>query len=725
MERYNSSSLLLGEQGRAAGGDEYDEDGDGDRDFELQMETRSTGLGEHEAGEGSRKSSEIERASAQLSIHIHGERLEDEPPQERTHETEDEQNTGDLLTSDEAVPLDGSNSSDKAMTETPLPLGKMIPIMLLTASESFNSSAIFSYVGYLVLDFNLTDDKKELGNYAGAISSCFFVAQFISSFFWGKMSDKYGRRPILLCGAVGTIISALLFGFSMNFPFAVFSRALCGLLNGNIGVVKTYLGEVTDSTNQTRAWSWFSLAAGAGAVVGALAGGLLAQPATKYPKLFSAGHGLFNGLFEEFPYLLPNVMAVLVCGTGLVLSYFYLTENKIPQRAVEVERETYGPLELDEESPEGVALELDDDADFVSSVEMKVVHSPDWRMKSEIASKETEDQRRRGGGDDEEEQDQRELHHPQAADDQGRNAGANHVAAAEEKSLRLTGEQESTLTDKVDGEGEGALSSLRSVLRLHVPWSSRRSSKAKKEKSVLLEGQVILSTSLYGLTGMLFIFIDAVFPLWTMTDPKEGGLGFTTDEIGITSSVGSLSIVVIQLGLYGPMARRLGLINTFKWGTLAAVPIFVAFPLVNYFHPDVSAWSSMFLMWSFIILIYIVRTFVGQLMFCAVMNLINNSVDVYNMGAANGLGQSLVALLRAIGPYFSSVMFAWSMTSGMVFPFNFYFVFVLMSVITVFILGLSFLLQPSLNTPKLMPTAIIPPSSAPSGGTTTKRLLVK
>lgn len=278
MERYNSSSLLLGEQGRAAGGDEYDEDGDGDgdRDFELQMETQSTGLvGEREAGEGSRKSSEIERASAQVSIHINGERLEEEPPQERTHENEDEQNTGDLLTSDEAVPLDGSNS-DKAMTETPLPLGKMIPIMLLTASESFNSSAIFSYVGYLVLDFNLTDDKKELGysfiyqficNYylsiyylfmawagttrepsrraslwpsssAGALAfslSCGFACQVahhhahrcvlltlcscvcvactrVGSFFWGKMSDKYGRRPILLCGAVGTIISALLFG---------------------------------------------------------------------------------------------------------------------------------------------------------------------------------------------------------------------------------------------------------------------------------------------------------------------------------------------------------------------------------------------------------------------------------------------------------------------------------------------------------------------------------
>jgi hypothetical protein len=82
-------------------------------------------------------------------------------------------------------------------------------------------------------------------------------------------------------------------------------------------------------------------------------------------------------------------------------------------------------------------------------------------------------------------------------------------------------------------------------------------------------------------------FLHQVFPLWTMTDPKEGGLGFTTDEIGellgplpgwdgmtvqlsfyslfffthlsgITSSVGSLSIVLIQLGLYGPLAKRLG-----------------------------------------------------------------------------------------------------------------------------------------------------------------------
>jgi hypothetical protein len=257
------------------------------------------------------------------------------------------------------------------------------------------------------------------------------------------------------------------------------------LLNGNIGVVKTYLGEVTDSTNQTRAWSWFSLAAGAGAVVGALAGGLLAQPArtafplslslsttqsapliiwfsslVKYPKLFSAGHGFFNGLFEEFPYLLPNVMAVLVSGLGLILSYFYLTENKIPQRPVEVE--TYGPL--DEES-EGAVLEIDDNLSTEDGMEMKVMNSPDWRMKSEIASKETEDWRKQGDDDHqrlEEEQDQKDL------------VTSHHEAEAVKK-LQLTGEQELTLEEKVDGEGEGAFSSLRSVLRLHAPWGKNPS----------------------------------------------------------------------------------------------------------------------------------------------------------------------------------------------------------------------------------------------------------
>ena len=62
--------------------------------------------------------------------------------------------------------------------------------------------------------------------------------------FWGSLSDRYGRKPILLSGCVGTVSSLLLVGFSSNFWMALAGRAVGGLLNGNIGVIQTMVGEL-------------------------------------------------------------------------------------------------------------------------------------------------------------------------------------------------------------------------------------------------------------------------------------------------------------------------------------------------------------------------------------------------------------------------------------------------------------------------------------------------
>ena len=86
-----------------------------------------------------------------------------------------------------------------------------------------------------------------VGQYAGYLGSGYFIGNFIGSFWWGWVSDRLGRRPVLLLGVITTITCELLFGFSQNFVWAIMARFLWGMLNGNIGVVKTYISEVTTS----------------------------------------------------------------------------------------------------------------------------------------------------------------------------------------------------------------------------------------------------------------------------------------------------------------------------------------------------------------------------------------------------------------------------------------------------------------------------------------------
>jgi len=92
--------------------------------------------------------------------------------------------------------------------------------------------SIFPYVYYMVQSFHITNDGKQTAMYAGMVTSAFAFAEFSTGVVWGRISDKFGRKPVLLCGLAGTGISMLVFGFSPNITTALIARALGGLLNG-------------------------------------------------------------------------------------------------------------------------------------------------------------------------------------------------------------------------------------------------------------------------------------------------------------------------------------------------------------------------------------------------------------------------------------------------------------------------------------------------------------
>lgn len=92
--------------------------------------------------------------------------------------------------------------------------------------------SIFPYIYFMIKSFNITSDDRQISVYAGLVTSAFAFAEFSTGVPWGRLSDKIGRKPVLLTGLAGTGCSMLIFGFAPNLPIAMLGRALGGLLNG-------------------------------------------------------------------------------------------------------------------------------------------------------------------------------------------------------------------------------------------------------------------------------------------------------------------------------------------------------------------------------------------------------------------------------------------------------------------------------------------------------------
>jgi MFS family permease len=96
--------------------------------------------------------------------------------------------------------------------------------------------SIFPYVYFMIKDFGVTKHEAEIAVYAGMVTSAFAFAEFSSGVVWGRLSDRIGRKPVLITGLAGTALSMLIFGFAPNLPVALLARALGGLLNGYVDV---------------------------------------------------------------------------------------------------------------------------------------------------------------------------------------------------------------------------------------------------------------------------------------------------------------------------------------------------------------------------------------------------------------------------------------------------------------------------------------------------------
>ncbi|KAK6460758.1 major facilitator superfamily domain-containing protein [Scheffersomyces coipomensis] len=215
------------------------------------------------------------------------------------------------------------------------PVRQMLVICIIRFSEPLAFSSLFPYLYFMIRDFKIADKEEDISKYSGYLASSFAFCQFLFAVRWGKLSDKIGRKFILLIGLFGTATSLLLFGFSQNYWQALVARSIAGILNGNVAVLRTVIGEIaTERRHQAIAFSTLPLLFNFGSIIGPAIGGskYFTHPKkdSPYKSQDFESQGLqsfYEHFIRKYPYALSNIVVAAFLIFSLVCGFLFLEET--------------------------------------------------------------------------------------------------------------------------------------------------------------------------------------------------------------------------------------------------------------------------------------------------------------------------------------------------------------------------------------------------------------
>ncbi len=166
----------------------------------------------------------------------------------------------------------------------------------------------------------------------GLLFAAYSLSQLIAAPALGDLSDRWGRRPILIFSLVGTVVSFAMLALAHSVTMLFLARIVDGLSGGNISTARAYVADVTEPKDRARAYGLIGAAFGLGFIMGPALSGVLAQVSITAPIWAAAALTLVAALMAFF--WLPETVHRAHAGTGNPLSYLPALLQRAPIRRV-------------------------------------------------------------------------------------------------------------------------------------------------------------------------------------------------------------------------------------------------------------------------------------------------------------------------------------------------------------------------------------------------------
>lgn len=188
-------------------------------------------------------------------------------------------------------------------------MGKLFVLMVTAFVDMVGLLAVVPLLPFYALEFGAN------GFVIGMLVSSYAVAQLVSAPLWGRVSDRYGRRPALLVGLAASAIAYVVFAFSDSITLLLVSRLVQGAGGGTVGVIQAYVADATKPEDRAKSLGWLSAATNLGVTIGPLLGSAVYMWGSAAPGLLAAGLCVVNIGFA-YRYLAESNTAAVRGGAG-------------------------------------------------------------------------------------------------------------------------------------------------------------------------------------------------------------------------------------------------------------------------------------------------------------------------------------------------------------------------------------------------------------------------